>query len=140
MPASSTKLYTPTLLALSSELANFPMSDEFERFGEARSRTCGSELRLGVDLDETGQVRRIGLMVSACAVGQSSAAIMARHAAGMDAQSFDRMLQSVEAWLAGSGLLPEWPGFDALEPALPHTGRHDALKLPWIAIRRALST
>jgi hypothetical protein len=40
----------------------------------------------------------------------------------------------------GEKLLPDWPGFDALEPARDHTGRHGALLMAWTAMTQALST
>lgn len=134
------KLYTPRLLALSAQLAEFPLSRAYDLRSETRSRTCGSTLELGVDADENGAVQRLGLRVSACAIGQSSAAVMATEAKGRTASDFDRILESIQAWLAGKAPAPEWPGFDALEPALPHPARHGALLLPWKAMSEALSS
>ncbi len=97
-------------------------------------------LKLGLDSDERGVVTKIGLQVSACAVGQSSAAILARAVIGKDGGDLSEILGQVESWLQGVGPLPAWPEFDALEPALPHTGRHGALLLPWKAAVAALSS
>lgn len=138
--AQSTKLYTPRLLSLSAELARFPLTGDFAHKAETRSRTCGSTLLLGVDCDASGLVDRVGMQVTACAVGQSSAAVMAMAAEGKSAQEFDAVLASIEAWLSGSAPLPDWPGIDALEPAREHAGRHGALLLPWKAMKQALSS
>lgn len=140
MASSSTKLYTPRLLALSAELARFPLSGSFDYQAEARSRTCGSTIEVGANLDATGRVANTGMQVTACAVGQSSAAIMALSAERVTADAFTTALDEIEAWLAGEGVLPTWPGFDALEPALDHKGRHGALLLPWKAMVDALSS
>jgi NifU-like protein involved in Fe-S cluster formation len=138
------KLYTPQLLALSTELARFPLVDDFAHRAEARSRTCGSTIELGLELDSAGNVGRIGMAVSACAIGQSSAAIMALAAAGRTPEDFAAMQASIERWLASGpddpAPLPDWPGFDALAPALPHKGRHGALLLAWNAMAEALSS
>ena len=64
-----------------------------------------------METDAGGAVTRIGMQVSACAVGQSSAAVLDP---------------------------PDWPGFDALLPAQAHSGRHGALLLPWKAVVEAL--
>lgn len=138
--ASSAKLYTPRLLALSAQLADFPLSGPFEHNAQARSRTCGSVIVLGVDLATDGGVARIGMQVTACAVGQSSAAVMAQDALGRSARDLAATRAGIAAWLAGEGPLPDWPGFDALEPALLHKGRHGALLLPWNAMTQALSS
>ena len=137
---SATKLYTPRLLSLSAELANFPLSGSFDHSAEARSRTCGSTIELGVDLDDARNVSRLGMQVTACAVGQSSAAVMAMAAKGRSGDDFTQMHSALDAWLSGRGELPDWPGIDALVPALPHNGRHGAILLPWIAMVDALSS
>lgn len=133
------KLYTPDLLSLATQLARFPLSDEFSFWAQERSRTCGSTIELGVAHDRLGLVSGVGLKVSACAIGQASAAIMAMHLVGTKADQAITMEPAIAAWLVGEGTLPDWPGFDALAPALPHKGRHDALILPWRALSRALS-
>lgn len=141
-PAS--KLYTPNLLALATGLADFPLDKEFAHHAEGRSRTCGSTMEVGVDLDADGNIARLGMQVSACAIGQSSAAIMANAAKGRSVQELITAKLAIEAWLGcastGGRELPDWPGFDALEPAREHKGRHGALLLAWDTITRALST
>lgn len=136
----SAKLYTPRLLSLSAQLADFPFDAPFDLSAEARSRTCGSMLELGLDFDEAAKVDRIGMQVSACAVGQSSAAVLALSAKGRAPADFTAVHAAIKTWLAGDGSLPDWPGFDALEPALDHPGRHGALLLPWNAAVQALSS
>ncbi|MBV7260004.1 iron-sulfur cluster assembly scaffold protein [Erythrobacter crassostreae] len=136
---STAKLYSPELLALSATLADFPLSDNFDVYAEAHSRTCGSKIKIGLSVTAS-QTFRVGMQVSACAVGQSSAAILAQ---GVGAASMDELAiaqQEIEAWLAGAGSLPDWPGFDALAPALPYPGRHEAILLPWRAVTEALSS
>lgn len=134
------KLYTPRLLALSADLARFPLTGDFQRTSQVRSRTCGGTLSLGVDCDSDGAVSSLGMQVAACAVGQSSAAIMAHDAKGRTLTDFANTLTSIEEWLAGEAPLPEWPGFDALESAHPFPARHGALLMPWKAIVEALSS
>lgn len=138
------KLYSPRLLALSTQLARFPLTGDFSHRCEVRSKTCGSTIDLGVDLDPGGKIARLGLQVSACAVGQSSAAIMAMNAVGQSADVMADVHDAAETWLSGGAQsecsLPDWPQFDALEPALGHTGRYGAIILPWTAITRALSS
>ncbi len=133
-------LYTPQLLALSAQLAEFPLTGEFSQKGEARSRTCGSTIELGVECGADDTITRIGMQVTACAIGQSSAAIMAQGAIGRPAGYIAACLQGLEAWLAKEGDLPDWPAIDALAPARDHPGRHGALLLPWTAMQRALSS
>lgn len=137
--ASASRLYSPRLLALSASLAAFPLDDRFAHVTETHSRTCGSSIKLGLDLDDDGLIERLGLQVSACAVGQSSAAIMAKGIVGSGFSAVDATSGSIKAWLNGDGSLPEFPEMEALESAWPHKGRHETLLLPWKAAREALS-
>lgn len=138
------KLYTPNLLALSTRLADFPLDKDFAHQAEGRSRTCGSTIELGVDLDGDGRVSRLGMQISACAVGQSSAAIMALGARGCLPSELTSTKEAIGVWLKADGPddfdLPNWPQLAALKPAWEHKGRHSALLLAWTAITQALST
>jgi NifU-like protein involved in Fe-S cluster formation len=138
---AATKLYSPELLGLATGLAAYPLTDDLPLRAEARSRSCGSVIALGLALDAAGLVERIGLRVSACAIGQASAALLADSANGADPQRVIATGDALAAWLAGEGALPgDWPGLAALAPALSHPGRHGALLLPWTAAREALSS
>ncbi|MEQ8411947.1 MAG: iron-sulfur cluster assembly scaffold protein [Erythrobacter sp.] len=135
----SSKLYSPSLLALAASLADYPLEGEFPLRGEGRSRTCGSTITLGLEPDAAGRVARIGMQVAACAVGQSSAAILAGGIAGRSRSELAEALDEIAGWLEGADDLPEWPGFAALVPAREHPGRHGALLMPWRAALDALS-
>jgi len=138
--ATASKLYSPRLLMLSTGLSQFPLDDRFEWLGRARSKTCGSVIALGLDTDEAGTVSRVGMQVTACAVGQSSAAVLAKGVIGSDVDQLTEMKAHIENWLEGEAPLPQWPEFDALEPAREHRGRHGAILLPWTAAIEALSS
>lgn len=130
-------LYSPELLALAVELADYPFEPEAPGHGRARSRTCGSTIELSHRGE--GELSGTGLRVSACAVGQTAAAIFAAHAEGRTADDLRLTVEQLSDWLAGSGIEPDWPRIAALEPALPHPGRHEAILLPWRAGLDALS-
>ena len=137
---SAAKLYTPELLALAVDLAEWPLSETAPLQGEARSATCGSTLAVGLALDETGRIETIGMRVRACAVGQASAAIFARHAVGADLAAIRAAADALEAWLKGGAEMPDWPGLATIEPARAYPARHGAMLLPWKASLAALST
>jgi NifU-like protein involved in Fe-S cluster formation len=139
MSGGAERLYTPELLALAVGLAAYPLTDEFTVIGEARSRSCGSTLQMGLIVDDGGGVERIGMRVSACAVGQASAAIFAGEVPGRTVEELKSMLAALESWLAVDGPVPDWPGLDLLVPARAYPGRHGAMLLPWKAAIDALS-
>ena len=132
----STKLYTPTLLALSVELAAYPHDPNAALQGRAKSRTCGSEIVLSASNSELGQ---LGLQVTACAVGQASAALFAANASNQTATKLEQELDEMTRWLSGEGAAPDLPRIGLLEPARDYPGRHEAILLPWRAAFDALA-
>jgi NifU-like protein involved in Fe-S cluster formation len=134
------RLYTPELLALAVELAKWPRLAGAALHGEARSPTCGSTLAMDLVLGEAGRIERIGMAVRACAVGQASAAIFAREAAGRSAEDIAGALSQLESWLTGDGAVPDWPGLAPIERARAYPARHGAMLLPWKAALGALSS
>lgn len=134
-PRPGGALYSPTLLGLAVELAEYPYDKNASLIGEARSRSCGSTLAVSF---ESG-FSDLGLRVTACAVGQASAAIFARHAAGLDLAEIDEITAAIEDWLSAGGPQPDWPDIGLLEPAVAYPARHGAILLPWKAALDALS-
>jgi NifU-like protein involved in Fe-S cluster formation len=137
---SAARLYTPELLALAVELSAWPPLDSAPLRGEARSPTCGSTLAMDLMLDEQGAIDRIGMRVRACAVGQASAAIFARHATGRTADHLAGDLGQLESWIAREGPEPDWPELALIEAARSYPARHGAMLLPWRAALAALSS
>jgi NifU-like protein involved in Fe-S cluster formation len=91
-----------------------------------------------VVLDRQGRIAALGLEVSACALGQASANLMASHAIGRTPEELARARDALAAWLAGEQDTPgDWPGLGRLERALPHRGRHAAIRLPFEAAAEA---
>ena len=132
-------LYTPEMLALAVELADYPLAGAWVCEAELRSRTCGSSVRIGLALRGEEQIDTVGLQSAACAVGQSAAAIFAGDAMGRTSADIDRAIDELEGWLSGSADKPTWARIEQLAPAIPHRGRHEAILLPWRAARAALS-
>jgi NifU-like protein involved in Fe-S cluster formation len=137
---AAARLYTPELLALAVELAEYPPLEAAPVRGEARSPTCGSTLALDMAFDGDGRIERVGLRVRACAVGQAAAAIFARHAAGREAAEIRAALERLEAWLDEKGSAPDWPDLALVAPARAYPARHGAMLLPWKAAAAALSS
>ena len=72
-------------------------------------------------------------------VGQAAAAIFVREASEKSFAEIDAAKCQIDAWLGGTGTIPDWPYLERLSPALPHSGRHEAILLPWKAALDALS-
>lgn len=137
--ARVTTLYTPEILALAVELARYPIDGQATLSGMARSQSCGSTLEISLDCDDDGAIERLGLRVAACAIGQASAAIFARHASGKAMADISAARAAIAAWLAGEAVLPDWADLSLIAAAQAYPARHGALLLPWKAAEQALS-
>jgi NifU-like protein involved in Fe-S cluster formation len=137
--ASGTVLYSPEVLAMALDLARWPMAGDLPLIGEARSASCGSRMRVGIALDETGAIVRIGVAAQACAIGQAAASVMARAAAGRSHQDIAKAEAQIVAWLGGDNALPDWPGLEALTAVRDYPGRHGAFLLGWRAVLQAMA-
>lgn len=137
--ASITALYTPEVLMLATGLIHHRWDEGFALQGAARSPSCGSTLKVGIDLDAEGRIARIGLAAQACAIGQAAGAIMANAAQGRSRDEFVQVQAQLLRWLAGEGDLPDWPGLSAIAPARDFPGRHGAILLGWRAVVQAFT-
>jgi NifU-like protein involved in Fe-S cluster formation len=132
-------LYTREILTLATSLAAWPWDAALTRQAQARSKSCGSTLLLGLDVDAAGRVMRVGIRPQACAIGQAAAAIFAEAAPGRDGADIAAADRAIYDWLTGEGEMPGWPGLEAIAPARAYTARHGAIRLAWQAAREALA-
>jgi NifU-like protein involved in Fe-S cluster formation len=130
-------LYDTALLRLAATIPHLGRLTDPQGTSEKRSPVCGSRVTADVTLAE-GRVAELGLEVSACALGQASANIMASHAIGRTPEELAEARDALAAWLAGERDDPGgWPGLGQLARALPHSGRHAAIRLPFEAAAEA---
>ncbi|HEU4959692.1 MAG TPA: iron-sulfur cluster assembly scaffold protein [Sphingomonas sp.] len=131
-------LYDAALLRLATTIPHLGRLADPQGSADKRSVTCGSRVAADVVLDSAGRVAALGLDVSACALGQASANLMASHAIGRSPEELAEARDALAAWLAGERDTPgDWPDLDRLERALPHRGRHAAIRLPFEAAAEA---
>jgi len=136
---ASERLYSSELLSLATDLAQYSIAGAWERIVETRSRTCGSNMRLGVNFDDSGAISDFGLSVTACAVGQAAASLFARDAVALSASEAAAARSHIECCLTHpDSAPPDWPAISAWAPARDHPGRHGAIVLPWAAAVQSL--
>ena len=131
-------LYTREILHLAASIPFVERFEDLEEATELRSPTCGSRMRMVVELDWAGRVKRVRQAVEACAFGQATAALVGGHAMGRSAEEVELAVREVEAWLAGGDLPTAWPGLEALAPARARKGRHGAILLPFRTLLAAI--
>ena len=131
--------YTREILRLAASIPYLESFDDLNGATERRSPTCGSRMRVAVELDWADRIRIFRQAVEACAYGQATAALMGAHAVGRSPDEVRAALAELEAWLAGDGDPPTaWPGLEVLEPALARKGRHGAILLPFRTLIAAI--
>ena len=131
--------YTREILRLAATIPYLERFEDLEGATERRSPTCGSRMRVAVELDWADRIVRFRQAVEACAYGQATAALMGGHAMGRSAEEVGAALAELDAWLTGKGDVPSaWPGLDVLEPAVARKGRHGAILLPFRTLQAAI--
>ena len=134
----SAPLYNRDILALAVATAEYLPNPGAGHRVSRRAPLCGSAIILDLDSDGDGLITRVGLHVEACALGQASAALLARHAPGRSLTEIRAARDTMAAWFKGEGEVPGWPGFDLLAPARDYPARHGAILLPFDAAIAAL--
>jgi NifU-like protein involved in Fe-S cluster formation len=131
-------LYTVEILRLAASLPEPVELERVDGSASQRSSTCGSTVSTMVQLGD-GRVEALSQKVHACAFGQASAALVAQQAPGRARAEVLSALDQLAAWLSGErNTPPDWPGYEALAPALSRKSRHGAILLPLRALVAAL--
>ncbi len=106
----------------------------------AHSRLCGSTVT--VDLTMEGDtVTDFAHEVKACALGQASSSIMARHVIGAKADELRSLRETVRKMLKENGEPPhdgKWTDIAVLEPVRDYKARHASTMLTFDAVVDAI--
>lgn len=104
------------------------------------SRVCGSVIEVDVTVEQ-GVITGYGHVVQACALGQTSAAIVASNVLGTPAAEFRRLRDEMTAMLKANGPPPKgdrWGDLRYLEPVRDYRPRHTSTLLVFDAVCDAL--
>jgi len=103
------------------------------------SRICGSVIEVDLKVKD-GVIVGYGHDVSACALGQTSAAIVAREIVGTPAAEFRQIREEMTAMLKADGAPPsgKWSDLQYLEPVRDYKPRHASTLLVFDAVADAL--
>jgi len=133
------KLYSQRILALAADI---PLTERLaapQATVRRRAPLCGSTVTVDLDV-EHGRIARFGQDVKACALGQASAALMARHILGRSRAEVEAGRDALRAMLKDGAPPPGAPfdGFDVLEPARDYRNRHASILLAFEATAQAM--
>lgn len=132
-------VYNKRILELA---ANIPLLERLpapDATAKAHSRLCGSTVT--VDLTMEGDVvTGFGHDVKACALGQASSSIMARHVVGSTAEELRRVREQARAILKAEADPPEgkWADLAVLVPVRDYKARHASTLLTFDAVVDAI--
>jgi NifU-like protein involved in Fe-S cluster formation len=132
-------LYSEKILDLAGNPPPAPRLCHPDASARKVSRICGSVIEVDVAV-EGGIITAYGHEVSACALGQTSAAIVAREIVGTPAAEFRRVRDEMTAMLKADGAPPtgRWSDLGLLEPVRDYRPRHASTLLVFDAVAEAL--
>lgn len=133
-------LYTADILRLATNIPYCERLAGADACVEKRSPVCGSKIVVDIKLGSDGRVEAFGQQVSACALGQASAALMGRHVVGRNAEELLSARDALSAYLADQRDDPgDWPGLDIFSAAIAYPARHRSICLPFEAAAEAIA-
>ncbi len=133
------EVYNKRILALAADIPHLGRLSDPGATATAHSRLCGSTVTVDLDM-EGGVVRKFAHDVKACALGQASSSIMARHVIGATAQELRDVREAVRRMLKENGPAPagKWADCEVLLPVRDYRARHASTLLTFDAVVDAI--
>lgn len=132
-------IYNAKILDLAGNIPRIGRLNSPDASATAHSKLCGSTVT--IDLKMTGdEVTDFAHVVKACALGQASSSIMARHVVGAKATELRALRETVRKMLKENGRPPEgrWQDVEVLEPVRDYKARHASTLLTFDAVVSAI--
>lgn len=132
-------IYNRRILELAADIPRLGRLPAPDGTARAHSRVCGSTVT--VDLATDGErITDFAHVVKACALGQASSSIMARHVVGATPAEMRELRLAMRRMLTEGGKPPEgrWADLAVLEPVREFKARHASTLLTFDAVVEAL--
>jgi NifU-like protein involved in Fe-S cluster formation len=132
-------LYSEKILQIAANPSKSDRLVDADASARRVSRICGSVIDVDVKLKD-GVIIAYGHEISACALGQTAAAIVAREIVGTPAIEFRALRDTMTAMLKAHGSPPagKWSDLAFLEPVREFKPRHTSTLLVFDAVNDAL--
>ncbi len=132
-------VYNAKILDLAGNIPRLGRLAAPDASATAHSKLCGSTVTVDLKLDH-GQVSDFAHDVKACALGQASSSLMARHVIGAKPQELRELREAMRKMLKERGPPPagKWADFAVLEPVRDYKARHASTMLTFDAVTSAL--
>jgi len=134
-----TDVYNSRILELAGNIPRLGRLPAPDASATAHSKLCGSTVTIDLKMDGD-TVTDFAHDVKACALGQASSSIMARHVIGARADELRSLRESVRKMLKENGAPPsgKWADIAVLEPVRDYKARHASTMLTFDAVVSAI--
>ncbi|MBB3998324.1 iron-sulfur cluster assembly scaffold protein [Aureimonas pseudogalii] len=132
-------LYNARILELAGHIDRIGRLDQPDGTASAHSKLCGSTVTVDLKLAD-GIVTDFAHEVRACALGQASSSVMARHVVGASVEELRAVREAMRAMLKENGPPPagRFEELRYLEPVREHKARHASTMLTFDAVVEAI--
>ena len=133
------EVYNKRIIELAGNIPRLGRLPEAQASATAHSKLCGSTVTVDLKM-EGDEVTDFAHEVKACALGQASSSIMARHVIGAKADELRNLRETVRKMLKENGAPPEgkWADIAVLEPVRDYKARHASTMLTFDAVVDAI--
>ena len=128
-------IYNKKIIELAGNIPRLGRLADPDASATAHSKLCGSTVKVDVKMQD-GVVSDFAHDVKACALGQASSSIMARHVIGSNATELRELRETVRRMLKENGAPPQgkWADVAMLEPVRDYKARHASTLLTFDAV------
>ncbi len=132
-------VYNRRILELAADIPRQGRLAAPDASATAHSKLCGSTVTVDITMDGD-VVTDFAHEVQACALGQASSSIMARHVVGSTASELREIREIARRMLKENGAAPtgKWEDLRVLEPVREYKARHASTLLTFDAVVDAL--
>ena len=133
------EVYNDRILELAGNIPRLGRLPAPDASATAHSKLCGSTVTVDLKMDGP-VVTDFAHDVKACALGQASSSIMARHVVGAKADELRALRETVRKMLKENGAPPtgKWADIAVLEPVRDYKARHASTLLTFDAVVSAI--
>ncbi|MFT3671797.1 iron-sulfur cluster assembly scaffold protein [Aestuariivirga sp.] len=133
-------VYNKKILGLAADIPHLRRLPDADATAVAHSKLCGSKVTVDLKMRD-GVVTDFGHDVKACALGQASSSIMARHVIGASADELKVLRETMHKMLKEEGPPPtgRFADCEALLPVRDFKARHASTLLTFDAVVDAIT-
>jgi NifU-like protein involved in Fe-S cluster formation len=134
------EVYNKRIIELAGSIPRIGRLPAADATATAHSKLCGSTVTVDIKMDGD-TVTDFAHEVKACALGQASSSIMARHVVGSTSDELRAMRETVRKMLKENGAPPttgKWADIAVLEPVRDYKARHASTMLTFDAVVDAI--